>query len=75
MNKTAMVTIGIAVAVAIIGIYALTYLNASTEKSVQSENNPSNSLSMQEPNLNNNSTGKRYTVILQENVGVTEPKK
>ena len=70
-----MVTIGIAVAVAIIGIYALTYLNASTEKSVQSENNPSNSLSMQEPNLNNNSTGKRYTVILQENVGVTEPKK
>ncbi len=70
-----MIAICIAVTVIIIGIYTLTYLNTSTEKSVQSENSSNNSSSTQVPNLNNNATGKRYIVILQEDVGVTEPRK
>lgn len=73
MNKVAVVVIGIAVAVVIIGIYVLTNMNTGMEKSVQSGNN-TNSSSTQGSNLNN-TTGKRYTIVLQENVGVTEPKK
>jgi cell division protein FtsN len=75
VNKGAMVAIGIAVAVTIIGIYALTYMNTGTEKSAQSNNNSTNSSSTQGPNQNNNATGKRYNEVLQENVGVAEPKK
>lgn len=68
-----MVAVGIAVAVAIIGIYALTYHNSGMEKSTQPVNN-SNSTT-QVPSQNSNATGKRYTEVLKENVGVTEPKK